>query len=261
VRYLQHDGHSNLGMSASQNLGISEAGGEYVAFLDADDVWLPEKLQQQVDILNSQPEAGMLYGSTLYWYSWETDRPDVLIEPGVEPNSLVKPPDLLVRLLQQEIPVPCPSDIMVRRQAAIEAGGFEESFRRIFTDQVFYAKLCLRWPVYVSGQSWFKYRKHQDSAVSVVKQSGGMQRARFTYLNWLESYLDDNRISDSRVRRALRIARWKNRYPGLSRLSAHIRYRARIAKEFLRAAGRQTLPAPAARLLRAHGGKRDGQPR
>ena len=150
---------------------------------------------------------------------------------------------------------------MVRRQAAIEVGGFEESFRRIFTDQVFYAKLCLRWPVYVSGQSWFKYRKHPNSAVSVVKQSGSMRQARLTYLDWLETYLDDHQIEDSRVHRALKVARWKNRYPGLSRLSAHIKYRALIAIEFLRAAARQTLPAPAVRLLRAHGEKRAGQHR
>src|SRR5262245_29579160 len=48
IHYLDHDGHQNKGMSASRNLGVSYAMGEHIAFLDADDVWLPDKLEQQV---------------------------------------------------------------------------------------------------------------------------------------------------------------------------------------------------------------------
>src|SRR6185503_18400117 len=114
-------------------------------------------------------EAVMIYGRTQYWYGWtektEDARRDLLIEPGVRPDSVINPPALLVGFLRQAIPVPCPSDIMVRRDKVIDLGGFEDEFRRIYTDQVFYAKVCLKWPVFVAGQSWFKYRKHQDSAV------------------------------------------------------------------------------------------------
>jgi glycosyltransferase involved in cell wall biosynthesis len=62
VCYLEHLGHVNRGMSASRNLGVSNARGKYIAFLDADDVWLPHKLEQQIPILDSQPEAAMVYG-------------------------------------------------------------------------------------------------------------------------------------------------------------------------------------------------------
>jgi len=76
VRCFEHDGHSNQGMSASRNLGLSHARGEYIAFLDADDVWMPHKLEQQAAILNSRPEAAMVYGRTLIWYSWSGEPED-----------------------------------------------------------------------------------------------------------------------------------------------------------------------------------------
>src|SRR5262245_51206234 len=70
VRYMEHAGHQNRGMSATRNLGFRAARGEFVALLDADDVWLPSKLEQQVAVLTEHPAAGMIYAPTQYWYSW-----------------------------------------------------------------------------------------------------------------------------------------------------------------------------------------------
>lgn len=254
VRYLEHNGHMNCGISASQNLGIGVARGQYIAFLDSDDVWLPEKLEQQVSILDAHPEAIMVYGQTQYWYSWtgdsEDEKRDRLIQPGVEPDTLLMPPELLIRSLREEIPIPCPSDVMVRRQAAIEVGGFENSFRRIFTDQVFYAKLGLRGTVFVSGQNWFRYRKHAESAVAVVKERGKLRSARRAYLNWLDRYVNEHTITDPRVHSAIRTAKLRCEVPGLFRLQPHVRYRAMVVKERLKSILRRILPVALYRLLR-----------
>ena len=254
IRYLEHPGHENRGISASQNLGINSAKGKYIAFLDADDVWLPDKLEQQVAILDSQPEAIMVYGQTQYWYSWtgdvEDSRRDLIIDPGVQLNSTVRPPRLLVRFLREEIPIPCPSDIMVRREGIIEVGGFEPGFRRIFTDQVLYAKLTLKWPVFVSGQRWSRYRKHAGSSVAIVKRSGQMRSARRTYLKWLGRYLDDHGVEDIRVRRAVRSAKVKCLLPALARLQRHLNYRALLFTEGLKRLLRRTLPDELYKLLR-----------
>ena len=56
IRYLEHEGHRNRGMSASRNLGIQNSCGEYISFLDADDAWLAHKLEQQVGVMEAEPE-------------------------------------------------------------------------------------------------------------------------------------------------------------------------------------------------------------
>ena len=64
IRYLEHDGHQNLGMSASRNAGIRQARGKYIALLDADDVWLPLKFERQAAFMEAHPDVGLLCGRT-----------------------------------------------------------------------------------------------------------------------------------------------------------------------------------------------------
>ncbi|HYQ47757.1 MAG TPA: glycosyltransferase family 2 protein [Thermodesulfovibrionales bacterium] len=60
IRYISHE--TNYGQSKARNTGIAAAQGEYVAFQDSDDEWLPDKLKQQVDEMGSvSPAVGMVY--------------------------------------------------------------------------------------------------------------------------------------------------------------------------------------------------------
>ncbi|MGV7223528.1 MAG: glycosyltransferase family 2 protein, partial [Nitrospinales bacterium] len=68
IRYLEHEGHQNREKSSSRNLGMHHARGEYIAYLDGDDVWLPHKLARQVMILESNPNAAMVYGPLRMWH-------------------------------------------------------------------------------------------------------------------------------------------------------------------------------------------------
>jgi glycosyltransferase involved in cell wall biosynthesis len=220
MRYLEHPQHANRGMSASRNLGIAQARGTYLAFLDADDVWFPNALEEQVEILRSQPDAGMVYGPIEWWYSWsgrDEDREQDYVEPlGVPANTLLPPPRLLSLFLRDRAAVP--SGVMVRRDLAARLGGFENEFRGEYEDQVFCAKVCLNASVFASNRCWYRYRQHPNSTVSLGIQTGATHGARLTYLNWLAGYLTSNGITDAGVWRALRFEFWRFRHPRAYRL-------------------------------------------
>lgn len=207
IRYLEHPGHRNLGMSASRNLGLSHSRGKYLALLDADDVWLPEKLARQVAILEAHPEVALLFGAPLYWFGWTgaaaDQARDYVIDLKLPAERVYDPPALLVAFLDGSAPPPCPSDVLVRRQAAAEAGGFEDRFRGMYEDQAFFAKLLLRYPAYASGETWDRYRQHPDSCYAVAKASGTREAARRFYLTWLRDHLRQHRLAEGPVRRTV----------------------------------------------------------
>lgn len=204
---LHHQGYANRGASASRNLGIRHAKGAFIAFLDADDIWLSHKLEEQIRVLDKNPEAAMLFGNTLYWYSWtgraeDQDR-DFLPKLGVTKPRSIQPPRCLVLSLTRLLLVPCSSSVLIRRPAVETVGGFEESFRTLYDEQVFYAKLWLKYPVLAMPDYWDLYRQHPDSMCAVTT-GHDHEIARQAYLDWLADHLHKEGCHDAAVWRVLR---------------------------------------------------------
>ena len=211
VRYLEHSGHQNRGMSATRNLGIRNAKGEYIAFLDADDAWEPESVARYVQILNAQDAVGMTYGNTLYWWSWtgrpedlEKDKYDQVVEKLGEIEGPFAPPALLPFFLR--IPhggaVPGICSIMARRAVVMDVGGFEEDFRGLYEDQVFFVKILLRTKVLPVDECLARYRRHADSCLGRAPPEQRYQ-ATLVFLKWLKRYLILQRVKDKEVWKAL----------------------------------------------------------
>ena len=252
VCYLEHPGHQNRGKCASRNLGIGNARGEYIAFLDADDVWLPDKLKSQIAILEAQPEAGMLYGLSLWWYSWtgnpEDSQRDFVHELGVPPDTLIQPPTLLTLFfLSQQATIPGPSNILVRREIFEKVGGFEEVFQGmydVYEDQAFYAKVCLAATVFVSDECWDRYRQHPDSSYANTKKKGEEFKTRLFFLNWLAAYMDSKGNKSMDARRLLRKEIFIYRYPVFYHLFRSRQSIIKRVKFLLVRTARRIIPAP-----------------
>jgi len=228
IRHLSHDRRENRGASASRNLGIRYASGEYLAFLDADDVYLPKKLDDQVRILDERREADVLYAATEYWHSWtgaadDRSRDWIWHPHGVEIDRVVAPPRALTAFLRDGGTVPCMGSMLVRRDAVRKAGGWEDSFRTICTDQVFHAKLLVRCSAVFVDRCWDRYRQHPDSACQRVAAEGRTEETFAAYLRWLDRYLVDQRIDDRPLRAAMKAALRSYHPPLIDRLARLVR--------------------------------------
>lgn len=247
VRYFEHPDHQNLGMSATRNLGIRHARGEYITFLDADDVLLPNALEIQTAILEAHPEAAMVYGRKQWWYSWTGDPEDVwrdfVDKPKIPVDTLYQPPSILIALLQKR--TYATSSVMVRRQVVQAVGGCEGSFHGLYEDQAFFVKVCCRVSVFVSSAWWCKYRQHPASCCAEAARACSQHEATLAFLHWTNQYLTEQGIQDRAVWQALEWAMRPYHYPHryrLNKIPAYVMSRINQGLSPLVPVARQVLP-------------------
>jgi glycosyltransferase involved in cell wall biosynthesis len=219
IRCLHHPGRKNRGMSATRNLGIREAQGELIAFIDADDRWRPHKLSEQVAIFDRFPGVDASCGTVNYWRSWAGGE-DELIPTGHALGRPIPAPEAILAVYPLgTADAPCPSDLMVRRATALALGAFEESFTgalQMYEDQAFLAKLYLERTIYFDERCWLDYRRHDASCVATVSSDGRYDEVRRHFLEWLQAYLAERPdLQHPGVMSALNRALIPYRYPRL----------------------------------------------
>lgn len=111
----------NMGGAVARNTGIKNARGTYIAFLDDDDEWLPEKLERQVDILKTLPKSewGGIYCG--FYYVFPTEK---------YPVRAKQSGNLMKEVLLSEVNICAGSTVVITKEALDKIGLFDESFRR-----------------------------------------------------------------------------------------------------------------------------------
>lgn len=143
----------NRGVSSARNRGIEESRGRYVAFLDADDVWMPAKLQRQLEALRENPQTRACYSAHL----WVDDRLAPLRE-----NRGPRRGTALEDLLRTGNVVGSPSSVIVERSIFSEVGGFSDAFS-LCADWEMWVRIAARTEFAYINEPLVQYRVHADS--------------------------------------------------------------------------------------------------
>jgi glycosyltransferase involved in cell wall biosynthesis len=143
---------SNRGVSAARNAGIHAAAGDWLAFLDSDDEWLPNKLELQFDLLAAHPGHHVIHADEIW------------IRHGRRVNPGQRHRKYGGWIFRQCLPLCCisPSAVMIHRSVLEAAGGFDETMP-VCEDYDLWLRICSRFPVlFVEQPLIVKHGGHVD---------------------------------------------------------------------------------------------------
>ena len=145
----------NRGLAGARNTGLENSSGEYIQFLDADDLLEPPKLEKQIALFRSRPEVSVV-GSFYTETGFEENDHNRIVRETMERMGVK---DLLVQNFIG--PVHCP---LVRRGAVAALGGFDESFHNYCADWELWLSIAVRGFIFARiDEPLAIYRRHDSS--------------------------------------------------------------------------------------------------
>ena len=170
----------NTGVSSARNVGIKRASGDWIAFLDSDDEWLPEKLEIQMKALYKNPEIKICHTNEIW------------IRNGKRVNPKKKHEKFGGCIFQKCLPLCCisPSSVIIHKSIFKEIGLFDYSLP-VCEDYDLWLRITARNPVlYIEEPFLIKYGGHEDQ---LSKKYWGMDRFR---IKSLEKIISSRVLSD-----------------------------------------------------------------
>ncbi len=160
---VRYERRSHQGLAAARNEGIRLAQGDYIALLDADDVWRPEKIATQVEIAGRHPETGLVVCNGVEFAEDRVLRETLLAEAFL--RALAASPSGEVtadfqRDLIARCGISCPSQVLIPRGVLQECGPFSDSGAQ---DYDYYLRVSRRRPITVHHHRHAMWRYRPDS--------------------------------------------------------------------------------------------------
>ncbi len=163
---------ANAGLPAARNAALRIAAAEYVAILDADDIWLPNRLRESLASLTQRPEAGLSYGLIA-----RVDEKGAVLETFMG-NPAFAEGRIAPYIYMRKVELPCPT-ITIRRSCLAEVGEFDETMRAT-EDRDMWLRVALHYEVAFVPKVIAHYRM---SANSMSTDTERMMRAQFRFID------------------------------------------------------------------------------
>ena len=177
VRYIH--GGENSGPGRARNIGAQKAQGDFVAFHDSDDEWMPEKLEKQLVVYEANPEAGMIYCSFIKYFP---DK-EVYFPPKDMPVEM-KHGDVFGTLLFRPL-IGTPM-MFIPKSVWDEMGGFNENLR-CFEDWELGMRIAKKYSILLIDEPLVKVYASEDSLIldsaRAIEADFYMMRTNMEYYN------------------------------------------------------------------------------
>lgn len=180
IKVFTHPDRQNLGVSASRNRAVEESKADWIAFLDADDIWLPEKLAENYNVIQNHDDLAVIYshaGIIKDGFSGEVEENKYIFgTPGVMNKPFLK--------TLKGVRLATPSVVM-NKEVFRKTGGFDEQIN-FSEDTLLYHKALLFGDLYCIDKSLIKVRYHDHSCKSVTEEDVISLARLKVYLKLLE---------------------------------------------------------------------------